>query len=71
MPTEASWNYFFDNQEAWLALHPDCYVVIKDGELCGIYISAKNLAANTAKYGDDLLNMHLDPAGVKEYKPDT
>ena len=68
MPTEASWNYFLDNKEQWLDEHPGCYVVIKDGKFCGMYTTAQNLEANTAKYGDDLLIMHLDPDGVKEYK---
>ena len=68
MPSEASYNYFLDNKEKWLAANPGFYVVIKDGKLCGIYDSEINVEGNAPKYGSDLLIIHLDPEGIKEYK---
>jgi hypothetical protein len=68
MPTETSYNYLLDNKERWLAENPGFFVVIKDGKLCGMYDSEINTEANAPKYGNDLLIIHLDPKGIKEYK---
>jgi len=68
MPTEASYNYFLDNKEKWLAANPGFYVIIKDGKLCAMYNGELSVEANAPKYGDDLLIIHLDSAGIKEYK---
>ncbi len=67
MPAESSWNYFFDNKEKWLKEHPGGFVIIKDGKFCALYTDERAVEGNARKYGDDLLIMHLDPAGVKEY----
>jgi hypothetical protein len=67
MGKESSWNYFFDNQERLMRENPGGYVVIKRGKLCGIYMDQCNADANAPKYGDDLLIIHLDPKGIKEY----
>jgi len=68
MPTESSWNLFFDKKEKWMKQSPGFFVVIKNGKLCGMYNDEMSTEANAPKYGNDLLIMHLDPAGVKEYK---
>lgn len=51
-----------------MAENPGWYVVIKNGKLCGMYHSALDTEANAPKYGDDLLIIHLDPQGAKEYR---
>ena len=68
MPTEASYNLFLDKKNKWMAENPGWYVVIKNGKLCGMYHSALDTEANAPKYGDDLLIIHLDPQGAKEYR---
>ena len=70
MVSEASYDYFLDNREKWLAESPGFYVVIKNGAFCAMYHDALATEANAPKYGDNnnLLIMHLDPQGVKEYK---
>lgn len=68
MPTDKDWDYFLDNKDKLMKNYPGCYVVIGNGKFCGAYADECNAVANAPKYGSDLLIMHLDPAGVKEYK---
>ena len=65
---EASWDYFFDRQENLIEKNPGWFVVIKDGKLCGIYMTESSTEANAPKYGDNLLIIHLLSTGIKEYK---
>ena len=68
MSIEKSYDYFLDNKERLLAEDPGFYVVIKDGKRCGLYPDERSVEANAPKYGDDLLIIHLDPTGPKEYQ---